>query len=197
MRPEEMDQRAMGIRLLVGMLVMPPMDGDPPRRSVLETAHTENGQRVLEPFWADDAAMGQQAMEAQADPERSKNIQPEECETHTGPTEQPRHEREQCQKMTGCQPNGIDPSDTERLRRLRNRQFVALGKTEVAIDRELFGRTVGRNSQRRSSAFGFASDRHRQPQTALGQRPSGRMPESGMAERHPVQATTGAPRPRT
>ena len=155
--------------MFVGMLVMPPMDGDPPRRSVLETAHTENSERVLKPFWADDAAMRQQAMKAQADPERSKDIQPEECESDTGPTEQPRHEREQCQKMTCCQPNGIDPSDAEWLRCLRNRQFVALGRLEGAIGRELFGGTVGRDRQRRSDvAVGFASDGHRQTPNCVG-----------------------------
>src|SRR5262245_52527778 len=125
MRPEKMDQRAVGIRLLVGMLVMPPMDRDPTRRSVLEAAHTENSERVFEPFWADEAAVRQQAMKAQADPERSKNVQPEECESDAGPAEKPRYERKQCQKVTCCQPNDIDPSDAERLRRLRHRQFVA------------------------------------------------------------------------
>jgi hypothetical protein len=143
MRPEEMDQWTMGVGLFVSMLVMPPMNGDPPRRSILEAAHTENSERVLKPFWADHAAMRQQAMKAQADPERSKNIQPEECETDTGPTEKPRHEREQCQKVTCCQPNGIDPSDAERLRRRRDRQFVALGKVGGAIARELICGTMG------------------------------------------------------
>jgi hypothetical protein len=133
----------MGVRLLVGMLVMPPMDGGPPRRSVLEAAHTENSERVFKPFWADDAAVRQQAVKAQADPERSKNVQPEECETDTDPTEQPRYERKQCQKVTCPQPNGIDPSDAERLRGLRNRQFVAPAKLEGAIGRELLSRTIG------------------------------------------------------
>lgn len=143
MRPEEMDQWTMGVRLFVGMLVMPPMDGDPPRRSVLEAAHTENSERVLKPFWADDASVRQQAMKAQADSERSKNVQSEECENDTGPTEKPRYERKQCQKVTCCQPDGIDPSDAERLRCLRNRQFVAFGKTGDAIGRELICGTIG------------------------------------------------------
>src|SRR6266481_2976869 len=94
MRPQKMDQWAMRIRLPVRVLVMQPMVGNPTPRSVLETAHTKNGERVLQPFRAHHATMGQQPMKAQADSERAENIQAEERYHDAGPAEEPGHERE-------------------------------------------------------------------------------------------------------
>ena len=44
--------------------VQPPVYADPASRSVLDTAQTKDGKGVFQPFWADDAAVGQHAMKA-------------------------------------------------------------------------------------------------------------------------------------
>ena len=53
--PEEIDQRAVRVGLLVGVLVVPAMDGDPARRRVLQAADAENRERVFQPFRAAEA----------------------------------------------------------------------------------------------------------------------------------------------
>ena len=75
MCPEEASKRTMRVRLFVGVLMMPAMNAHPTGRRVLDTAQTENGERVLQPFGADEASVGEQAMEAQADAERAKDIE--------------------------------------------------------------------------------------------------------------------------
>ena len=115
MRPQEIDQRAVRIRLLVGVLMVPPMGADPARRRVLHAADSKNGERVFQRLRADHAAMGQQPMKAKADSERAENVKPDEGENNAGPAEQPRHERQQSKKMHGEKTTGIDPSHTSRL----------------------------------------------------------------------------------
>ena len=99
MRPQEVNQRTVRIRLVVGMVVMLPMDGDPAGRRVLKAAQTEDRERVLQPFRADERAMGQQPMKAQADAERAEHIQAGERDNDAGPAEEPRHKRQQRKKM--------------------------------------------------------------------------------------------------
>ena len=64
----------MRVRLRVGEFVMQPMDGNPARWSILERAHAKNGECVLQPFWTDKPAMGQQPVKAKIDPDRAKNL---------------------------------------------------------------------------------------------------------------------------
>jgi len=54
----------MRIRLVIGVLVMPPMYADPAGWGVLDTAQTKNGKGMLEPFRTDEAPVGQHTMKA-------------------------------------------------------------------------------------------------------------------------------------
>ena len=48
---------------------------NPPGWGILDTAQTKHGKGVLQPFWADEAAVGQHTMEAQADPEGAEYVE--------------------------------------------------------------------------------------------------------------------------
>jgi hypothetical protein len=74
MRPKEADKRTVRVRPFIGMFVMSPVYSDPAGWGILETAQTKDGKGVLQPFWADEAAVGQHTMEAQADPESAEYI---------------------------------------------------------------------------------------------------------------------------
>ena len=65
--PEESDQWAMRIGLMVRMLMVDPVHGDPASRSVLHRANAEQGQRVLEPLRSVHPSVGQKAMVADVD----------------------------------------------------------------------------------------------------------------------------------
>src|SRR5580704_3087738 len=104
------------------MLVMPPMVRDSTRRSIFQTAHAENREDVVQPCRADQAAMGQHPMKAQPDPERAENIEADERQDGTRPTEKPRHERKQRKEMNGRQPGRVEPTDAERLGSHRSSQ---------------------------------------------------------------------------
>src|SRR6185369_16138265 len=62
MAPEESGERAVGILLLVGVLMMPAMDRDPAGGRILQTADAQDRQAMLQPFRAVEAAMGEQAV---------------------------------------------------------------------------------------------------------------------------------------
>jgi hypothetical protein len=48
--PEETRKRAVRVRLLVGVLMMPTVDGDPARRRFLEAGDRDDRHGVLQPF---------------------------------------------------------------------------------------------------------------------------------------------------
>jgi len=103
--------------------MMPAMNAHPTGRRVLDTAQTENGERVLQPFGADEASVGEQAMEAQADAERAKDIKPEKCHHQAGPTKEPGHKCKQGRQVDRCNRRRIDLDQPERLRELRNERL--------------------------------------------------------------------------
>ena len=65
----------MRIRLIVGVLMVESVDGDPSSRSVLQAADSEHCQEVFQPGRTPVATVGQQPMIAEVDPQRSENIQ--------------------------------------------------------------------------------------------------------------------------
>ncbi len=71
-----------------------PMHRDPPRRGVLHAADRQDGEPVLQPFRADQAAMRQQPMIAQIDPEAAEHVKPQHRQHETGPAEQPGQHRQ-------------------------------------------------------------------------------------------------------
>jgi hypothetical protein len=74
MRPKEADKRTVRVRPIIGIFVMSPVYSNPPGWGILDTAQTKYGKGVLQPFWANEAAVGQHTMEAQADPESAEYI---------------------------------------------------------------------------------------------------------------------------
>src|SRR3954463_8616620 len=115
MGPEEARKRTMRVGLIVGVLMVPAMNAHPTGRRVLDTAQTQNGEGVLQPFGAGEASVSEQAMEAQADAERAKDIETQECHYQTGPTEEPGHKCKQRNQMDSCDRRCIDPGQPERL----------------------------------------------------------------------------------
>src|SRR5262245_30447036 len=121
-RPEEIDQRTVRVGLLVGVLVVPAMDRDPACRGVLQTAESEDGERVLEPFRAAETPVRQQAVIAEVDAENAEDVVAHDEEGHAGPTEEPRHERKQREQMIADQEYGGEPDDAPDAHGGRQRQ---------------------------------------------------------------------------
>src|SRR5215471_17433761 len=72
MRPEEVIAWAVRIPLLIGGLMMPPVDRNPVWRRFHHTARSEQDQGALQPTRTGKAAVGQQAMEAEVDAESAE-----------------------------------------------------------------------------------------------------------------------------
>ncbi len=62
MSPKQVDQRRMRIGLLVTVLVVHAVNGNPASRAILQIAHAQRGQRMFKPFWAAESPVGQQAV---------------------------------------------------------------------------------------------------------------------------------------
>src|SRR2546423_1525559 len=99
MAPEKTDERAMRIFLVIGILMMEAMDGDPARGSILEATNAENREDMLEPFGQDKPLVGQETMVAQVDAERAEKIQAAHRQRDPCPAEQPGNEGQECQNM--------------------------------------------------------------------------------------------------
>src|SRR5262249_41423069 len=98
------------------------MDRDPACRGVLQTAESEDGERVLEPFRAPETPVRQQAVIAEVDAENSEDVVAHDQQDHAGPTEEPRHERKQREQMIADQEDGGEPNDTPNAHGGRQRQ---------------------------------------------------------------------------
>src|SRR4051794_27146865 len=70
--PGETHERAMWIGSRVGVLMMHAMDGHPAGGRVLQRTDTEERKAVLQPFRTSKAAVGEQAMVSDVDPERAE-----------------------------------------------------------------------------------------------------------------------------
>src|ERR1700680_4938498 len=76
--PEEIDQRAVGILLLVRVVMMAPMNRHPARRMWQKTTPGE-GDPMPQPFRAREAPVCKKAMIAEIDPEPAKDINARHC----------------------------------------------------------------------------------------------------------------------
>src|ERR1700761_967831 len=122
MRPKEIDQRAVRIRLLVGMVVVPAMHSDPECRRALQGAYAENRQRVLDPSRTVEAAMGQKAMKADIDAEHAENKKAREGNRDAAPAEEPGHEGQQRQQVVKAKGASPTPHEGGRVDTGWNRQ---------------------------------------------------------------------------
>ena len=185
MGPQEVDHRTMRVRLFVGMGMMMAMDGDPARGRVLHRAEAENGERMLEPLGTDKAAMRQQAMIAEADPQHPEHEQAGERDDHGGPAEQPGYERQQRQQMDDRDTGGIDPDDAQRARLIRRRQRMRVNE---------HANIIGHARIRRRQPAASCSTMKTIAPTRLGRGTAGACAGPDWPTAKPLQATTGTPR---
>ena len=94
-----------------------PVHGNSPRRRVLHAADADNGEAVFQPFRADQAAMRQQAMIAEIDPQSAEQIGADKGQKHARPAEIPRQDSKQCQRMIDDDGDRIGPDDTTQINR--------------------------------------------------------------------------------
>ena len=143
--PEQIDQRAMRIRLLVGVLVMQTMDRDPLRRRVLHAQHAERREGSLQPLRHDEALVRQQAVITQVDAERAEDIEPQHGEHDARPTEEVRHEREASDRMKHDERDRVIPDDRLAVDRGRLRQLAVGPQPSMPHGRRTIGgRRAGR-----------------------------------------------------
>jgi len=99
--PEEAHERAVRVLIVVRMMMMLPMDRDPMRRRVLDTASTQECEAALKPEWAGETAMREKPMKAEINPKHAENIKPSEQEKHPCPTEEPGENSERGNQVNG------------------------------------------------------------------------------------------------
>ena len=96
----------MRIALVVGIVVMLAMGGDPMRRRILQAAGTQERKATFEPEWADEAAMREEPMEAKINPEQAEDKNSDDQKNDTCPAKEPRKKRQysdqvNCKKAVG------------------------------------------------------------------------------------------------
>ena len=92
--------------------------------------------------------MRQQSMIAKIDPQRSEDVQPEDCEDDAGPTVEPWKHCEQRDQMTADDTDGVEPSDAERACRGGHRQLGGRIPARVGRNSRLGQSHVGSGTQR-------------------------------------------------
>jgi len=107
-RPEEVDERAVGVGPFVGKSVMHPVNGHPLGRSVLQGTLGEQGDAVLEPPRHHQAAVSQQSVIPQCDSEAIEG-HTEYSQSQAGPGEQPGDEGRQGRQMDRHDRDDVKP----------------------------------------------------------------------------------------
>jgi hypothetical protein len=107
--PKKIDRRAVGIRLFICVMMVSTMNCHPEYRRTLQRTYAEDRQRVLKPFGATEAAMGQDAVEASVDAEDAENIKPQQSNDDATPAKKPGRKGRQRQQVTNCYGNCPTP----------------------------------------------------------------------------------------
>ena len=127
MGPEETCQRAVRVRLLVGELMMAAMDRDPARRRFLQAGHRDDHHRMLQPFRAFQAAMGEQPVVAKVDAEQPAQMRAHDRDDQAAPAEIAGQERQQREGVVGADPENVGPVELIRQHAGRQQQSGAWG----------------------------------------------------------------------
>jgi hypothetical protein len=93
-RPEEGDERAVRVLLLVGVPVVVAVDGHPLAGRVLEAAEGEEDEEALEPLRRLEAAMSEEPVVAEVDAEVAVDVDADDERDEAGPAEEPREDGE-------------------------------------------------------------------------------------------------------
>ncbi len=147
--PEKVYQRAMGIRLFVGVLVMQAVDGDPLGRRVLHAKHAEHGKRVFQPLRHDEALVREQSVVAEIDAERTEEVHPQNRQRHAGPTEEVRKKGEACDRVVHDERNRVVPHNDFVAHGRRTGQTAVLVEPSVPFFHGMVGGDAPRRHVRR------------------------------------------------
>lgn len=128
----------MRISLIVGMLVMPTMNGNPARRRVLQTKNGEHDKEMLQRLSTSKPAMRKQAMVAKVDTQDPGKLRGGNGENQSAPIEKPGQKRGNCRQVIADDENDLRPVRLERGHTERKWQFEAA--------RSSFLRSRGRRS---------------------------------------------------
>ena len=79
--------------------MMKSMGGNPPGRRVLQRTKRDGGERPLEPERHSQAAMGEQPVVAEVDPQRTEDIDEQDHDRDSRPAEVPRHKCQECEQI--------------------------------------------------------------------------------------------------
>src|ERR1700709_2378004 len=109
MAPEETCQRAVRVGLRVGELMVPAVDRDPARRRFLQAGYRDHHHRMLQPFGALQAAVGEQPVIAKVDAKQPAQMRAKQRDGNTAPAENAGHEGQQRQSMPGADYNYVGP----------------------------------------------------------------------------------------
>ncbi len=120
--PEEADQGAVRIRLLVGVLMMHPMDCNPASWRALQRANTKQREAVLEPFRALETAVGEQPVVTNVDTHRPEHIVAQEDEHQPGPGKQSGDQRQRQEQMESNDHDKVRPEEPSFAYRIRSLQ---------------------------------------------------------------------------
>ena len=101
----------MRVSLLIGMLMVKPVNHDPACRRILERADSEHSERVFQPLRATVAPVRQQAVVAGADAERAEDIIAQGNQQQSSPAEQPRYECQGQEQMINDNSRGVRPDE--------------------------------------------------------------------------------------
>ena len=109
--PERAHLRRVRIGLMIGMLMVDAMHDHPPGGRLLQVAHAQEGQRVLQPQRALVTAMGKQPMEPGADAHRAENVIPNRQPHQTPPAKKIGKECQRNQQMEENDADYVRPND--------------------------------------------------------------------------------------
>src|SRR5262245_30338967 len=113
----------MGILLIVGEGVMYPVNGYPLGRGILQVTLGEQDEPMLEPLGHDQAAVGQQSVISQRDPEAIE-LDAEDRQRQSGPAKHPGDKRGQSRHMDGQDRDEVEPDRPVETDRGRSRQVT-------------------------------------------------------------------------
>jgi hypothetical protein len=105
---------AMRVRLLVGELMMPAMDGDPARGCFLEAGDRDDHHGVLQPFRTFQPAVGEKPVIAKVDAKQPAQMCAEHGYEQAAPAEIAGHKGQQRDSMIGADSEYVGPVELER-----------------------------------------------------------------------------------
>ena len=115
-RPKEIDQWSVRVRLVVGMHVVDSVDHDPTDWGIFKATNTEDRKDVFDPARGFERAMGQESVIADGDA-LAEDMDAGQHEKESDPTEAVRDQRQQPEQMNPHDRPEIESVKLQRLDR--------------------------------------------------------------------------------